>query len=374
MQVSEVTVGKQLIVGAPANYEEFTDIVGFGVGEKYVRGAAFVAGPAIVGNPLTYSQEGKNKQEASLMIARSSNTEAQGGGKGVPSIFKISNKCSNVDPKKIDVMIGEPSVVCTGGTVVAQTKKLGPVGLQVHTDVIHFKNEQVSPENAEDPNFLIQNMNWFKFQNDVTFEIFTDTVQVGGDYEGTTYEGNISADGDIDLGGDLSAQGEVYSNNKGHRLSNKKNLPFDMPHPNRKGWRLRHVCIEGPEIAVYCRGKVGEDGIINLPSFWEGLVNTDDMTINLTPYGNWQELYVKEIIDGKQVRVINNITGGKVNADYYIIGRRLDDDLIVEYEGESHEDYPGGNEGYSFSWENDNMERLVKEVARERLQELESQE
>ena len=100
--------------------------------------------------------------------------------------------------------------------------------------------------------------------------------------------------------------------------------------------------------------------IINLPSFWEGLVNTDDMTINLTPYGNWQELYVKEIIDGKQVRVINNITGGKVNADYYIIGRRLDDDLIVEYEGESYTDYPGGNEGYSFSWENDNMERLVK--------------
>ena len=167
MQVSEITVGKQLIVGAPANYEEFTDIVGFGLGTKYVRGAAFLAGPAIVGNPLTYSQEGPNKQEASLMIGRSSNTEAQGGGKGVPSIFKISNKCSNVDPKKIDVMIGEPPMVCAGGTVVAQTKKLGPVGLQVHTDVIHFKNEQVSPETAEDPKFLIQNKN--SWRNKLSF-------------------------------------------------------------------------------------------------------------------------------------------------------------------------------------------------------------
>ena len=39
------------------------------------------------------------------------------------------------------------------------------------------------------------------------------------------------------------------------------------------------------------------------------------------------------------------------NASIYIVARRLDDDLVVEYEGESHEDYPGGNEGYSFNFE-----------------------
>ena len=145
-----------------------------------------------------------------------------------------------------------------------------------------------------------------------------------------------------------------------------------MPHPNKKGWRLRHVCIEGPEIAVYCRGKVGGDGVINLPSFWKGLVNTEDMTINLTPIGSWQELFVKEVQWGNKVIVRNN-AGGPINADYHIIARRLDDDLIVEYEGESYTDYPGGNEGYSFSWENDNMERLVKEVAREKLEKLEQE-
>ena len=45
----------------------------------------------------------------------------------------------------------------------------------------------------------------------------------------------------------------------------------------------------------------------------------------------------------------------------------------MDCEGESHTDYPGvdgkGNEGYDFSFENDNMERLVKEVVRERLDE-----
>ena len=172
--------------------------------------------------------------------------------------------------------------------------------------------------------------------------------------------------------GSVNVGGSVSSDDGAHVLSNKKNIPFDMPHPNKKGWRLRHVCIEGPEIAVYCRGKVGDDGVINLPSFWKGLVNTEDMTINLTPIGSWQELFVKEVQWGNKVIVRNN-AGGPINADYHIIARRLDDDLIVEYEGESHTDYPGGNEGYSFSWENDNMERLVKEVAREKLEKLDQE-
>ena len=150
----------------------------------------------------------------------------------------------------------------------------------------------------------------------------------------------------------------------GHILSNKKNLPFDMPHPNKEGWRLRHVCIEGPEIAVYCRGKVPSDGIINLPTFWDGLVNPEDMSINLTPIGCWQELFVKETRHSKQVIVANN-TGGPINADYYIVARRLDDDLVVEYEGESHEDYPGGNEGYSFNFEHNYVEGLIRNMVSE---------
>jgi len=149
----------------------------------------------------------------------------------------------------------------------------------------------------------------------------------------------------------------------GHVLSNKKNLPFDMPHPNKAGWRLRHVCIEGPEIAVYCRGKVPPDGIINLPSFWDGLVNTQDMSINITPIGCWQELFVKEICQGKQVIVMNN-AGSSINADYHIVARRLDDDLIVEYEGQSHEDYPGGNEGYTFSFEHNYVKNLIQETVK----------
>lgn len=167
----------------------------------------------------------------------------------------------------------------------------------------------------------------------------------------------------------IFATGDIVSNNGAHVLSGKKNLPFDMPHPNKKGWRLRHVCIEGPEIAVYCRGKVPSDGIINLPSFWEGLVNVEDMSISLTPIGSWQELFVKEVRWGKQVIVRNNASGS-INADYYIVARRLDDDLIVEYEGETYQDYPGGNEGYSFNYEHDYVENLIKDTIKKTVVEI----
>jgi hypothetical protein len=182
--------------------------------------------------------------------------------------------------------------------------------------------------------------------------------------------GNVDVQGNVTAAINVQAQGDVIGNCGRHLLSLKKDLPFDMPHPNKKGWRLRHVCIEGPEIAVYCRGRVPADGIIHLPEFWEGLVNPDDMSINLTPIGCWQELFVKEKRWGKQIVVANN-AGGPINADYYIVARRLDDDLIVEYEGESHEDYPGGNEGYSFNFEHNYVEGLIRDMVSETVKNIE---
>jgi hypothetical protein len=166
---------------------------------------------------------------------------------------------------------------------------------------------------------------------------------------------------------DVLCSGNVVSNNGIHVLSNKKNLPFDIEHPNKKGWRLRHVCIEGPEIAVYCRGKVLEDGIITFPSFWKGFVNFDDITINLTPLGTWQELYIGEIKEDRAVVFNNN--KNPIHADYHIVARRLDDDLVVEYEGKSYQDYPNGNSGYSFQYEHDYVENLIKNEVQNILKE-----
>ena len=151
-------------------------------------------------------------------------------------------------------------------------------------------------------------------------------------------------------------------------IRNKKDLPFDMPHPSKKGWRLRHVCIEGPEIAVYCRGRVKNEKVIRFPSYWKDLVNLDSISVQLTPIGAHQNIIVKRWDD--EFVYLQGQGGMPINCFYHIIAQRQDDDLIVEYEGESYEDYPGGNEGYSFNWESSNIERLIKEATHEKLKEM----
>ena len=194
-------------------------------------------------------------------------------------------------------------------------------------------------------------------------------IKAKGDVE---IVGNTEQTGNIHLGGNLDADGRVTSDTGSHVLSNKKDLPFDMPHPNKEGWRLRHVCIEGPEIAVYTRGRVcNGKNVIDLPDYWRGLVDYESITIQLTALHSHQNVIVKRIspIEGKVY--LQSQGGMPVDCFYHIIAKRLDDDLVVEYEGNSHEDYPNGNDGYSFNWESSNMERIVREVAEKRLKELE---
>ncbi len=124
---------------------------------------------------------------------------------------------------------------------------------------------------------------------------------------------------------------------------------FDIKHPNKEGHRLRHVCVEGPEAAVYVRGHLKESNIIELPEYWKGLVDPESITVHLTPMGSYQELYVKNIQWGTKVTVMNN-AGGPINCHYSVWGSRIDGEpLIVEYEGEGPEQYPGNSEQFSIS-------------------------
>ena len=127
-------------------------------------------------------------------------------------------------------------------------------------------------------------------------------------------------------------------------LATKK--PFDIKHPTKKGWRLRHVCVEGPTADVYVRGVVEDSDIIELPDYWEGLVDADTITISLTPIEEYQELSAQLLECNSKIKVSNNL--GKVGKySYLVFGERKDVDRnIAEYEGSSVEDYPGDNNEY----------------------------
>jgi len=126
---------------------------------------------------------------------------------------------------------------------------------------------------------------------------------------------------------------------------------FDIKHPNKDKHRLRHVCVEGPEAAVYTRGRVcNGKNVIDLPSYWSGLVDYETITVQLTSLGSHQNVIVKRIspMEGK---VYLQAQGGMpVDAFYHIMAQRKDvPNLVVEYEGKTPADYPGDNTGYSIA-------------------------
>ena len=124
--------------------------------------------------------------------------------------------------------------------------------------------------------------------------------------------------------------------------------PFDIPHPTKEGWRLRHVCIEGPTADVYVRGRLNNSNVIELPEYWRKLVDPETITVNLTPVGTHQELYVYKIEWGTRILIKNNCGSG-VNCYYTVYGERADTDKnIPEYEG-TYNDYPGDNGQYTSS-------------------------
>jgi len=123
---------------------------------------------------------------------------------------------------------------------------------------------------------------------------------------------------------------------------------FDIPHPSREGYRLRHICVEGPEGAVYFRGRVRNKKVIKLPTYWEKLVDPTTITVNLTPYGSHQDIIVKRI-EPTEIHLQSN-GGLPIDCFYHVFGARADGErLTPEYEGTTPQDYPGNNDQYSIA-------------------------
>ena len=156
--------------------------------------------------------------------------------------------------------------------------------------------------------------------------------------------------------GDLFVSGSTDTGNKGRLASrfaaaDASPKPFDLVHPTKgKGHRLRYACIEGPEVAVYYRGRLKESNVINLPDYWKDLVHEDSITVQLQPIGSNQNLVIQEFNnefiviaeDSTNTDLITDLS--TIDCFYHVYGERKDiNPLIVEYEGDSWEDYPDPN-------------------------------
>jgi hypothetical protein len=102
---------------------------------------------------------------------------------------------------------------------------------------------------------------------------------------------------------------------------------FIIDHPTKQDMKLRYGSLEGPENGVYVRGRANTN-TIELPDYWMQLVDENSITVNLTPIGKKQELYVKSIS--------NNIVtvGGARSLDFFytVYAERKDvEKLVVEF-------------------------------------------
>lgn len=152
-----------------------------------------------------------------------------------------------------------------------------------------------------------------------TLDVSGGTV-IGG---GIAYAGTATAptngllvEGAVGIG-TTTVSGSYKLEVKGALAATTKSFVID--HPTKPGMKLRYGSLEGPENGVYIRGRT-TNKLIELPDHWVGLVDFDSITVNLTPIGKKQELFVKSISE-KGV-VIGGARG--IDCFYTIFAERND--------------------------------------------------
>ena len=133
------------------------------------------------------------------------------------------------------------------------------------------------------------------------FDVNIDSINAYVDFNHT---GNTITSGNTIITGSLSATTKS----------------FDIAHPTKEGYRITYGCLEGPEHAVYHRGRTNSD-IIELPEYWSGLVDVDTTTVQLTPNGEYTPHWIEKI-ENNQIYIKSE--SGKIDCFFLVHGERQD--------------------------------------------------
>ena len=334
-EFNDIHVGNQLFVSSalPGMNESPVlpgrDPTCLGIGPSAIPGSIYAAGCVLIGNPLAYPIP--EIPEATVMIARPNFLTNPLAAKCV-GLLKVTTKGGPFPPTPFDVMFGDPTI--------------GQVGIAINSVMINVVNSTfiniLTPTISIFANkFHVGSLNEVgaKLKSGVAMEVGA-KCDAGARTEAGPAS-NASPTAAPIVKGPVTV-GKVFT---GRALGNKG---FDIEHPTRKGKRVRHICVEGPESAIYIRGKLKGTHIIDIPEYWQGLVDYDTITVNLTPCGKPDlSLYVKEIRDDKIILSSDHLT--QVECFYQVWGNRIGPELHVEYDGESPADYPGDQSGHSIA-------------------------
>jgi hypothetical protein len=282
---------------------------------------------------------------ATLAVGRCLNVSAAAVARAW-SLFKVSTMgVPPIPPTPIDVMLGDPVV--------------GMVGIMANSLMVNVFNATFMNINSLGPIFVTSS----KYVGIAGLKIMTGAeirsaliAEIGAYFKaGVSIHNGLMAQNALDITNAVSCRNgiTVAPVTVGYCCANKI-APFDIPHATEKGKRIRHICAEGPEPGIYIRGKLENESVIELPEYWNGLVDPETITVTLTPFGRPQSLYIDSIPYGRKI-IIKSEDGTQPNCHYNVwVSRWLnsdnhDDKLHVVYDGESPADYPGDNNMFSFS-------------------------
>ena len=279
LNFDDLNIGGQLKVG--------TGIVpAVKEGDEKINGSMYAEGPVVFGNQTTF----KN-QDGTLMVARNTNNDKDCE---VPK-----------DDKALFVR----------GDVRFETKGENDHGLHVEGDT------KIVGDGRADNTLLIESAGQ------------TDAVKING---GGTIQLRDDGDAIFSVGTGGALLSARFSS------ADARPKPFDIKHPQRDGYRLRYACVEGPEVAVYYRGRVKNEKVIILPSYWKDFVYEDSISVQLQPIGAHQDVIVKRW-DSEKI-YLQSRGGMPIDCFFHVYAERNDiNPLITEYEGDSCEDYPDPN-------------------------------
>jgi hypothetical protein len=140
-------------------------------------------------------------------------------------------------------------------------------------------------------------------------------------------------------------------NVQGTASGNKLLSAFDIPHVKKKRKRIRHIIAEGPEAGIYVRGKLKDSNIIEIPEYWDGLVDPESITATLTQIGHSQDLIIEEVDFCNTIKIKSG-NNSNIHCYYEIWAARWinpmnhEEKLHVVYDGKTPNDYPGDNRSF----------------------------
>jgi len=311
-----------------------------------VSGSAWVENGLLVGNPLAYPAP---FLEAQVMIGRA---PTQNVAATALSVLKVTNRVSPfaASGTPLDIMLGDVLGPCG---IMAYTGPAQPfliagkdllftqITAQIHAALVKQATAASEQDTAAAKNEVLNESsvgtkskagadNKLAVSTKTGPSVNTATPTIGQADSATLSTTLNTADGLAKSALSLAGKG------------------FDIPHPTKKDHRLRYICLEGPEVGAYIRGTLKDSDTIELPDYWREMVRSETITVNLTPVGFYQELYIDGDVQwGTRIKVKTN-SGSAIHCHYTVFGeRKTQDQLQVEYEGLTPDDYPGDNTEYA---------------------------